>query len=98
MFGCDSIINCRHDTDWKIIRKQKQDIINKGNEHENRNRINYAYKQGDKILLKNKLKIKSNQDAYIGPYEITAVRNYGTVRAHKGRVTDIFNIRNLTPY
>ena len=34
-FGRDSIINQRHDVDWKIIRKRKHNIINKGNEYEN---------------------------------------------------------------
>ena len=29
---------------------------------------------------------------------MTAVRNNGTVRARKGRVTDTFNIQNLTPF
>ena len=78
--------------------KRKQNLINKGNERENRNRISHTYKIGDKVLLKNAWKTKFNQDAYIGPYVITAVRNNGTVRARKGRVTDTFNIRNLTPY
>ena len=70
------------------IRKQKQDIINKDNKRENRNQINHTYKQGDKVLLKNAWRTKYNQDAYLGPYVITAVRNNGTVRACKGRVTD----------
>ena len=56
------------------------------------------YKQGDKFLLKNTGKTKFNLDTYIGPYIITAVRNNGTVRAHKDRVTDTFSIQNLTPY
>ena len=41
---------------------------------------------------------KFNQDAYIGPYVITAVRNNGTVRVRKGKVMDTFNIQNLAPY
>ena len=98
IFGRDSIINRRHEVDWEVIRTRKQNLINKGNERENRNRISHTYKQGDKVLLKNAWKTKFNQDAYIGPYVITAVRNNGTVRARKGRVTDTFNIRNLTPY
>ena len=98
IFGRDLIINRRHEIDWETIRKRKQNLINKGNERENRNRISHTYKIGDKVLLKNAWKTKFNQDAYIGPYVITAVRNNGIVRARKGRVTDTFNIRNLTPY
>ena len=81
IFGRNSIINRRHNLDWEIIRKRKQDLINKGNERENRNRPNHAYKQGDKALLKNAWKTKFNRDAHIVPYVITAVRNNGFVRA-----------------
>ena len=42
------------------------------------------YKQGDGVLLKNVWETKFNQDAYLGPYAITVVRNDGTVRVHKG--------------
>ena len=80
------------------MKKRKQDLINKGNAHKNKKRKNHAYQIGDKVLLRNAWKTKFNQDAYLGPYVITAVRNNGTVRARKGRVTDTFNIRNLTPY
>jgi len=41
---------------------------------------------------------KFNQETYLGPYKVTAIRNNGTVRAHKGRLTDTFNIRNLVPF
>ena len=54
------------------------------------NGINYMYKQGDKVLLKNAWKTKFNWDAYLGPFVIIRIRNNGTVRAHKGRVIDIF--------
>ena len=37
IFGRNSTINQREDKDWEIIRKQKQDLINKGNKSENRN-------------------------------------------------------------
>ena len=74
------------------LRKQKQDLINRGNEHENCNQINQIYKQGDKVLLKYAWKTKFNQDAYIGPYVITTIRNNVTVKGRKCRVTDTLNI------
>ena len=51
IFGRGPIINRRHDVDWKIIRKRRQDLINKGNEHGNHNQINHMYKQGDWVFL-----------------------------------------------
>ena len=68
MFGRDTIINQRHCVDWERNRKREQVLINKGNEHENRNQINHIYKQGRKLLLKNAWKTKFNQDDYLGPY------------------------------
>ena len=98
VFGRDSVLNVRHEANWKLIKERKQKLINRGNERENKNRVLHEYKIGDKVLLKNAWKTKFNQDAYIGPYTITAVRNNGTVRARKGNVTDTFNLRNITPF
>ena len=56
------------------------------------------YHTGDKVLLKNVLKTKLSQDAYIGPHTVTEVRNNGTVHARKGNVTDTYNLRNITPF
>ena len=72
--------------------------MNKGNQRENYNQKENTYNKGDKVLLKNEWKTKFNQDAYLGPYAIIAVRNNDTVRAHKGKITDTFNICNITPY
>ena len=35
IFGCNIVINQCHDVDWEAIRKQKQDLINRGNKSEN---------------------------------------------------------------
>ena len=98
MFGRDSILNVRHEANWKIIKERKQKLINKGNERENKNRIDHKYKEGDKVLLKNAWKTKFNQDAYLGPYTITTVQDNRTIRAKKGRVTDTYNLRNIIPF
>ena len=45
VFGRDSIINLRHEVDWKIKMRRKQDLINKGSERENHNRINDTYEK-----------------------------------------------------
>ena len=78
--------------------EKNQDLINKGNAQENKKRYIHTYQTGDKVLLRNAWKTKFNQNVYLGPYVITAVRDNGTVRVGKGRITDIFNIHNLTPY
>ena len=99
VFGRDLFLNTRHKAAWQKIKQRKQDLINKGNARENKKRLKYMYKPGDLVLLKNAWKTKYNADAYIGPYTITAVNeDNGTVTARKGKVTDMYNIRNITPY
>ena len=31
VFGRDSVLNTRHEANWQLLKKHKQDIINKGN-------------------------------------------------------------------
>ena len=98
VFGRDAILNINQEANWQLIKQRKQALINKGNERENRRRQSHVYNTGDKVLLKNAWKTKFNQDAYIGPYTVTEVRNNGTVRARRGNVTDTYNLRNITPF
>ena len=98
VFNRDSILNVPIEANWKLIKQRKQALINKGNARENSRRKDHTYKIGDKVLLKNAWPTKFNQDAFLGPYKVTAVRDNGTVRARKGRITDTFNIRNLVPF
>ena len=98
VFNRDSILNVPIEANWKLIKQRKQALINKGNEWENKLRIDHTYNIGDKVLLKNVWSTKFNQDAFLGPYVITAVRNNGTICTHKGRLTDMYNIRNLVPF
>ena len=96
VFGQDSILNTRHKADWQLVKKRKQDEINKGNQRKNLNQKEHMCNTGDKVLLENTWKTKFNQDAYLGPYTITAVRNNDTVRTCKRIIIDTFNICNIT--
>ena len=52
----------------------------------------------DQILVSNYSKAKYGQAAYIGTYPIVKVNDNGTLRYRRGAVTDVVNIRNVTPY
>ena len=99
VFGQDSRLNTRHESNWQLItNKHKEDLINKGNQQEILNQKGHLYNKGNIVQLKNVWKIKFDQDVYLGSTAITAFRKNSTVRAHKGKITDTFNIRNITPY
>ena len=98
VFGRDAILNIAHEACWKIIKDRKQKQIIKNNIRENKNRIDHVYKIGDRILIKNQQSSKYAQQAYSGPYRITAVNPNGTVNVKKGVVEEPWNIRNIYPY
>jgi hypothetical protein len=53
VFGRDMIHNIAFIENWDQIQKRKQDIINKSNQKENKDKsqIPYEYKVGDQMLL-----------------------------------------------
>ena len=98
VFGRDAIMNLTFDANWQLIRQRKQAAIHKNNQAENNKRVKHEYKVNDTVLVKNEQSTKFGQDAYNGPWKILEVRNNGTVKIEKGVITDIYNIRNITPY
>jgi hypothetical protein len=65
-----------------IEYKQKQDIINKSNQKENKNksRIPYEYKVGDQVLLEIPGILRKLSTPCTGPYPVTNVYKNGTIR------------------
>ena len=47
------IIPIKHRVDWDLIRPRKQAQINRDNARENKHRVEYDYKFGDKVVLNN---------------------------------------------
>ena len=98
VFGRDVILNINQEANWQLIKHCRQALINKGNQKENCSRQSHVYHTGGKVLSKNALKTKFNQNAYIAPYTMTEIWNNGTVCACKGNVTDTYNLHNITPF
>ena len=98
VFGRDAILNTVFQANWQYIRERKQAIIHKNNKNENSKRIPHKYQVGDKVLL-DLGDIKTKFDPkYDGPYDVTQVNNNGTVHIRKGAITDVVNIRIISPY
>ena len=98
VFGRDAMTNVKVKADWTIIRNRKQKRIDENNRRENANRKEHKYSVGDQILIKTDPTRKYGQNAYKGPYRIIRVNDNGTLRYQNGRIQDIVNIRNATPY
>ena len=53
IFGRDMIILIKHRVNWELIRQQKQAQSNRENTRKNKQRVEYDYKVGDKVMLTN---------------------------------------------
>ena len=51
IFGSDMILLIKLRVDWEFIHQQKQMQINRDNACENKHRVDYEYKVGDKAIL-----------------------------------------------
>ena len=49
VFGPDSMLNTCRKANWQLIKKRKQDLINKGNQRENRDQKGHTYNKREKI-------------------------------------------------
>ena len=102
VFGRDHVLNIKHEANWKKILDQKQKLINKNNERENKKRKLYHYKVGQKVLISQEQSRKYGKNPYHGPYEIVAINNNGSARLRsllgRGAVYQTYNIRNMFPY
>ncbi len=102
VFGRDSILNVKHEADWKYIKQRKQTLIDKNNARENAKCKKYTYKVGQKVLVENYNHRKFGDTAFIGPFTVVKVNDNGTVqlnqRLTRGCMTQTWNIRRIKPF
>jgi hypothetical protein len=66
--------------DWKKIGEPRQELTDRNTAHENEGRIDYDYKVGKKILVRNKGILRKAQSIWQKvPWTITAVHTNGTI-------------------
>ena len=76
------------------IRKKRIDVIDKNTTNENRKRIQYKYKTGDKVLLEKgegvQRKLYSQRT---GPYDVIRIYPNGILKIRKGLYAQKVSIR-----
>jgi hypothetical protein len=85
VFGRDMILNIAFRANWGQIQKRKQDIINKSNQKENKNKskIPYEYKVGNQVLLETPGTLRKLSTPCTGLYPVTNVYKNGRIRIQK---------------
>jgi hypothetical protein len=85
--------------DWKKIGDHRQSLTDRNNERENRQRIDYDYKVGDKVLIAKDGILRKSESKYgKDPWTIMTVHTNGTIRVQCGTKSERINIRRLTPF
>ena len=75
-----------------MVKKRKQDLVNKNNERENSKRVKYTYTPKEKVLIANDPLSRAKYDEeYLGLFVVTRVNDNGTIKYRNGVVHDTVN-------
>jgi hypothetical protein len=80
IFGQDMLFDIPFIADWKKIGEHRQQLTDLNNAHENKGRIDYDYKVGQKVLVWIEgILCKSESIWHRKPWLITSVHTNGTI-------------------
>ncbi len=85
--------------DWQKIGEHKQRLTDLNNARENKGRIDYDYKVGQKILLRKEGILRNAESRWhIKPWIIMSVHTNGTITVQCGNKIEWMNIRRVKPF
>ena len=88
------ILLIKHRVDWELIHHRKNTQINKYNACDNKHRVDYEYKVGDKIMLTNHIAYKY-ETSYNGPFNDNTLFNNVTVNLQYNMTEIRYIIRRI---
>ena len=85
--------------EWKAIQELREQLVNKTLLKSNQKRINYDYRDGQKILKYNNSIAGKLESKTTGPFEISHIHTNGTVTIllHPG-ISERINVQITIPY
>jgi hypothetical protein len=93
IFGRDMLVDIPFIADWQKIGEHKQRLNNLNNAHENKCRIDYDYKVGQKVLLRKEGILRNAESRWHKkPWLITLVHTNGTITVQRGNEIDRMKI------
>ncbi len=85
--------------DWKTIGEHRQRLTDHNTDCKNEGRIDYDYKVGQKILVRNKSILRKAQSMWQkDPWTITTVHMNGTITVQCGNKLEQMNIGRVKPF
>jgi hypothetical protein len=96
IFGQDMLFDIPFIADWQKIGEYRQRLTDLNNARENKGRIDYDYKVGQKVLLR-KDGILRNAELrwHKKPWLITTIHTNGTITVQRGNKKERMNIRRV---
>ena len=99
IFGRDMLFDIPFLADWNKIGDYRQHQTDLNTERENKSRIDYDYKVGDKVLVRKDGILRKTESRYNSdPWTITTVHTNGTIRVQRGSKSERLNIRRVIPF
>ena len=99
IFGRDMLFDIPFIADWNKIGDYRQRQTDRNTRRENKTRVDWDYKVGDKVLVRKDGILRKTESKYDGdPWTITSVHTNGTIRVQRGTKSERLNIRRVTPY
>jgi hypothetical protein len=96
IFGRDMLFDIPFIADWQKIGEHMQQLTDLNNARENKGRIDYDYKVGQKVLVwKQGILRKSESIWHRKPWLITSVHTKGTITVQRGNKLERMNIRRV---
>jgi hypothetical protein len=99
IFGQDMLFDILFIDDWKKIGEHRQKLSDLNNVCENKGRIDYDYKVGQKVLLRKEGILRSAESKWHKePRLITSVHTNGTITVQCGNKIERMNIQRVKPF
>ncbi len=99
IFGRDMLFDIPFIADWQKIEERRQRLTDLNNAHENKGKIDYDYKVGQKVLLRKEGILRNAESIWHKrPRLITTVHTNGTITVQCGNKIDRINIRRVKPF
>jgi hypothetical protein len=99
IFGQDMLFDIPFIADRKKVGEHRQKLTDLNTAHENEGRIDYDYKFGQKILVRNKGILRKAESRWQkDPWTITTVHTNGTITIQRGNKEERLNIRRVCPF
>jgi hypothetical protein len=99
ILGQDMLFDILFIADRKKTGEHRQKLTDINTARENEGRIDYDYKVGQKILVRNKgILLKAQSIWQKDPWTITTVHANGTITIQRGNKEERLNIRRVKPF